>query len=171
MLKPFTETPLDGFQYLTNLYPAAMNPQRRWLANNRVNALRQSTLYHFRAEVVNIIPVPNQVSYSGQVRVTPKSWLYGVGPQTTTASRFWTSDDAPLSQGITVNGPLQFSTLRNGNQPEFVALLEPWFLKDGIINWETHNVNGTTGPMVFYLCVPDPDVSGEVIDFCKEVNF
>lgn len=164
---PFLDFPVDGFTLLTSFtYPAAIQQERRWLENDRVNALRQSTLYNFKGYVVKPIPVTGQVSYTGQVRALPGSWLYAISSTAGPGVRIWDNNGSSWTMGIPINAPLPFQTFRNlGALAPYINLDEPWFLADGVINYEVHNGNAPQ-PMCFFVCEARPEIKGELLSAC-----
>jgi hypothetical protein len=168
-MTPFLDIPLDGFLYVTSFtFPASMTPERRWLQNDRVNALRQSTLYNFKGRVAKPPVVANQLSYIGQVRATPGSWLYGVSNSAGPAVRFWDSAGNNFTQGIPIGGTAGFQTFRNGMTAGlFILMPEPWFLLDGIINYEVHTSGAN---LCFFLCEPREEIRGELLSACMDTR-
>ena len=169
MFTPFLDIPVDGFTLLTSFtYAAAIQPERRWLENDRVNALRQSSLYDFKGRVV---PATGQLSAMGQVRAVPASWLYAVSNSCGPGVAFWNSAGQRWTPGIPIGGPAGFQSFRNGmNQGFFIQLDEPWFLPDGILNYENH----ADATLCFMLCEPRPEIKGELLSACldrKAVEF
>ena len=168
-MTPFIDLTVDGFTLLTSFtYPAAIQQERRWLENDRVNALRQSCLYNFKGYVVKPLPVTGQVSYTGQVRALPGSWLYGVSSTVGPGVRIWDNSGSSWTMGIPINAPQPFQTFRNGmNAGLFINLDEPWFLVDGVINYEVHNGNSPNA-MCFLVCEARPEIKGELLSACLD---
>lgn len=168
-MTPFLDLTVDGFTLLTSFtYPAAIQQERRWLENDRFNALRQTTLYNFKGYVVKPLPVTGQVSYTGQVRALPGSWLYGVSNGIGPGVRIWDSNSSSWTMGIPINAPQGFQSFRNEMSAGlFINLDEPWFLVDGVINYEIHQGNAPNA-MAFFVCEPRPEISGEVLSACLD---
>jgi hypothetical protein len=186
-MTPFIDLPVDGFTLYTSFtWPASITMERRWLQNERVNALRQSSMYVFRARVGRPQRNVQVSSVIGQVRASAGSWLWAVSPSATPRVRFWDSSNTSWTQGIPASGPLPFRSYRNGatnfqgSLAPYVLLDEPWFLPDGIINWEQHGyatgvgVIGAYTPVCFYMAEPRNEVRGEILAACadqKAVSF
>lgn len=165
-MTPFVDLPVDGFTLLTSFtFAASMTMERRWLQNDRVNALRQSTMYNFRARVVRPNVNTAMSSYAGQVRATPGSWLWAVSATAGPTVRFWDTAGTSWTQGIPIGGPTAFQSYRNSSVPVYILLDEPWFLADGIINWEEH-LNPT--PFAFFLDEPRAEIKGEILSACAD---
>jgi hypothetical protein len=165
-MTPFLDIPVDAYTLYTSFtFPASMTFKRRWLENDRVNALRQTTLYNFRGRVVKPAVVTGQTSYTGQVRATPGSWLYGISPTAGPSVRWWDSSGSSWTQGIPIGGPTAFQTFRNNGTLIHTMLDEPWFLPDGIINWEVHYSGAN---FCFLLLEPRAEIRGEILSACLD---
>ncbi len=166
---PFQDLPVDAFTlYPSFTFPASMTRERRFLNNDRFNALRQSLLYLFRARVANTTfpESSGQQSFNGTIRAVPGSWLFAVSGTAGPNARWWDSSNRAWTQGIPINGPRVFSTLRNGNTGGiYIPLAEPWFLPDGVINWEIHNPSVS---FTFYFAEPRAEIRGEVLSACMD---
>lgn len=176
MMQPFRDIPVDGFTLFTSFtFASAPSVIRRWLSNDRINALRQSTMYNCRGYVARIIATGGLTSYTGQVRALPGSWLYGVSNQTGPSTRFWSSEGLSWTNGIGIVAPLGFQSFRNSMQASFIVLDEPWLLRDGIVNYETHVPPGSAPPILcFMVCEPRQEIKGEILSACldkKAVEF
>jgi hypothetical protein len=175
MFTPYQDLHLDGFTILTEeTWPARQSTMRRWLENDRVNALRQSTIHDFKAYVTNPLGsgfLGPLSSATGTTRCQPNAWIYGaILPG---ATRVWGNDGWMLTVGIPVAAPFVEVTGNNVNLNLFYPLEEPVLLVDGCINWEIHNTSNATltaakQELIFLTCEPRPEISGELISFCKD---
>lgn len=163
-MTPFVDLPVDGFTLLTSFtFPASKTLERRWLQNDRVNALRQTTMYDFRGRVTSSTALTN-ASFIGQVRAIPCSWVWAISNNGGPSFRFWDSSGVSWTQGIPIGGPSGFQTYRNNSLPTYILLDEPWFLPDGVINWEQH-FNFT--PVCFMMAEPRAEIRGELLSACS----
>jgi hypothetical protein len=170
-MTPFSDIPVDSFTLVPSFtFPASMTVQRRWLQNDRVNALRQTTMFNFRARVVRpnvaLFGGSTPLSYMGQVRCTPGCWLFAVSANTGPSTRLWDSSGASWTQGIPIAGPLPFSTFRNNSLSPYILMDEPWFLPDGIVNWEQHNQSNAT--FALFVAEPRAEIKGEILAACAD---
>jgi hypothetical protein len=112
--------------------------------------------------------VPGQVSYTGQARALPGSWIYGVSNNVGPGVRIWDNNGSSWTMGIPINAPQGIQTFRNGmTHGIFINLDEPWFLVDGVINYEVHGVNAPAA-LCFLVCEARPEIKGELLSACLD---
>ncbi len=165
---PFQDLPVDAFTlYPSFVYPCSMTRERRFLNNDRFNAIRQSLNYLFKARVANTTfpESSGQQSFNGTIRATPGSWLFAVSGNAGPGVRWWDSSNRSWTPGIPINGPAFFQTFRNANRGIYIPLAEPWFLPDGVINWECHNPSTS---FTFYFAEPRAEIRGEMLSACMD---
>lgn len=177
MFEPFNDIFIDGMTlFPQETFPARISTTRRWLESERVNALRQSTLYEFRGYVVNPFKtgaVPN-ATMTGTVRTLPNSWLFGIvylDPNQNTIPpvlRLWNTRGWQFILGLPGSTPTTWNSSANQGSPKFHAIDEPVLLPEGICQWETTATVGD--PVQFTLLCAEPleEVCGDILSFCKD---
>lgn len=177
MFDPFVDLFIDGFTlFPQETFQARISPTRRWMESERVNALRQSTLYEFRGYVVNPFQTGSVPAgtMNGTVRVLPNTWLYGInyldpnGAVSAPSLRLWNGKGWQFILGIPGTIPTSWNSSCNGGTPKFHAIDEPVLLPDGVCQWE---ISGDVNePLQFTLLVAEPleEVCGEILSFCKD---